>query len=219
MLLSKQRFLVLSVLSVFLLTFITGVVDAKPSTKAAPKINKAWATLDGFRSAKFGMTEKQVTRAIGKDFKISRGKVKKATNAMEQTTSLEISVPKLMATGGKANIGYVFGQKSRELMQVNVMWGSKVSKSAKPKDIIATANLLRTHFTKKRYQDDSKAINLKLSETTILVFRGKDKKGRMVILSLISPPLKDKKSEATLSLSYILDPISPDVLTIKDGDF
>ena len=221
MFLRKQRFQILSILSVFLFTLITGLADAKTSDKPPKPSTKPWSVLDGFRSAKFGMTEKQVTRAITKDFKISSSKVKRKLNRLENTTSLEFSVPELLADGGKANLGYVFGQKTRKLVHVNIVWRSKLSKNVTRKDIIATANRLLAHFIKKRYQDDS-IVNAKLNETTIVVFRGKDKKGRMVVLSLHDPAVnkgKVKDTEITLSLAYILDPISPDILTIKDGDF
>ena len=36
-----------------------------------------WADIKGFRSAKFGMNEKSVYRAIAKDFKLAKSKVKK----------------------------------------------------------------------------------------------------------------------------------------------
>ena len=65
-------------------------------------ITKQWKVIDGFRSAKFGMSEKQVMRAIAKDFKISKSKVKLDVHPTEKTTNLSITVPKLL--GGNATI-------------------------------------------------------------------------------------------------------------------
>jgi len=95
----------------------------------------------------------------------------------------------------------------------------------KPEEIVAAANLLRDHFMKKRYQKDGLVSNAQLNENTVLVFRGKDKKGHMIALTLITPVVKDgdkKKSvleKTVLKLSYLLDPESPDILTIKEGAF
>ena len=67
--------------------------------------------------------------------------------------------------------------------------------------------------------------NTRLNDNTTIVFRGKDKKGRMVLMSLITPSpeegedKKKTKQKVQLLLSYKLDPVSPDVLTIKEGEF
>ena len=68
-----------------------------------------WSKITGFRSAKFGVDEKNVYRAIAKDFKIAKRKVKKTTHPTDQTTSLQIQVPDLFSVGGTALVGYVLG--------------------------------------------------------------------------------------------------------------
>ena len=163
-------------LSVFLFTLTTGIVEAKTSAKAEKLPTKKWAVVDGFRSAKFGMDKKKVMRAISRDFKISRSKIKTNFHPTEKTTSLEILVPELMEAGGTARIAYILGQKSKKLMQVNVVWGYGVTKNVNNNEVIAAANLLRGHFIKKRYQEDMLAANAKISDNLMIVFRGKDKK-------------------------------------------
>jgi hypothetical protein len=228
MLFRKPKNLVLLVLSIFLLTLSAGFSDAKTSSKASKSPGKPWSLVNGFRTAKFGMDEKQVKRAIAKDFKISSSKIQKTTHITERTTSLSVSVPNLLAAGGTASIGYVLGQKSKKLIQVNVIWGAGAVKGKEKVDrqsIVGAANLLRDHFSKKRYQKDGFVLNGKINNKTLIVFRGKDKKGRMILLLLNSPITgKDAKPEEveqnmSLRLSYQLDPESPDILTIKDGDF
>ena len=221
MFLRQTRFQVLS-FSFLLFILITGLSEAKTSIKDTKPSTKPWAALDGFRSAKFGMSEKQIKRIIAKDFKVSSSKVKRTVHPLEKTSSLEFSVPELLAAGGEANLGYVFGQKTRKLIQVNIIWGVGVSKKPDPQDVIAAANLLRAHFTKKRYQEEFYAVNAKINDSSIIAFRGKDKKGRMVLLTLNQPPSVDSKKkgqQVSLQLSYMLDPVSPDVLTIEEGDF
>jgi hypothetical protein len=215
----------LSLLLVFSLVLSGNLVEAKPDTKnsnaSTPK--KKWASIKGFRSAKFGMTEKQVSRAISKDFKISSSKTKRTENSLEKTVVLGIEVPELLKAAGPAKISYTFGYKSKKLIQVAVLWGTGATPA---QNIVNTANLLRVHLLKKQYLDGAIA-NAKVSDTSTIVFRGSDKEKRMAVLVLTTPtPNKDQtnktdKSKVTLKLSYILNPSKPDIFTIniKEGDF
>ena len=191
------------------------------SIKSTASANK-WADVKGFRSARFGMNEKSVLKTIGKDFKIPRNKVKRNTHPEEKTVSLEVEVPEVLSEGGKAVVGYVFGYNSKTLIQVNVVWGKPVESNPDARNIVNNANRLRSHFIKKKYQEDGYVTNAKMDESRIIVFRGKDQEGRMVLMILTDPEKNEKKGffrDITLRLSYILQPDSPDILTIKEGDF
>ena len=186
-----------------------------------------WADIKGFRSAKFGMNEKSVYRAIAKDFKLAKSKVKKTTNAKERTTGLEIIVPDLFSTGGAAKVGYILGYKSKKLIHINVLWGRGAAEKVDGKDVLTTANLLRTHFLKKRYKEEGLIANGKLSDTSTLVFRGKDKKNRMILLMLGTQLKKEGMTDeqtinsTSLVLSYLLNPDEPDIrkIVIQEGEF
>ena len=211
------------VLSTFILT-LTGnmvIAESKATKKKSTNTIKKEAAIKGFRSAKFGMKEKDVYRAIVKDFKISKRKIKATVHPFEKTKDLEITVPKLLGTGGTAKIHYLLGYKSKKLMQVNVIWGEAAEKSGenvKKEDIVNTANFLRNHFNKKQYPKEGFVANGRINDSTTIVFRGKDKKNRMILLVLSAP--KDKNNWL-LRLSYMLDFENPDILTItiKDDDF
>ena len=186
-----------------------------------------WADIKGFRSAKFGMNEKSVYRAIATDFKLAKSKVKKTTDAKEHTTGLEIIVPDLFSTGGAAKVGYILGYKSKKLIHINVLWGRGAAEKVDGKDVLTTANLLRTHFLKKRYKEEGLVANGKLSDNSTMVFRGRDKKNRMLLL-LLTPQPRQKgqtdqqaNSKISLVLSYISKPENPDVFSIKveEGEF
>ena len=186
-----------------------------------------WADIKGFRSAKFGMNEKSVYRAIATDFKLAKSKVKKTTNTKEHTTGLEIIVPDLFSTGGAAKVGYILGYKSKKLMHINVLWGRGAAEKVDGKDVLTTANLLRTHFLKKRYKEEGLVANAKLSDTSTMVFRGKDKKNRMILL-MLGTQLKEEGmtdeqiiNSTSLGLSYILNPDEPDVrkIVIQEDEF
>jgi hypothetical protein len=224
MLFRNKNSLVLLVLSVFLLTLVFITAEAKTTDKKSKSPNKTWAKITGFRSAKFGMDEKKVIRAIGKDFKISRSKVKRKVHPTEKTTNLELTVPKLMATGGTAKIGYILGMESKKLVQVNVVWGFGTDKDFNPEGVVGVANLLRDHFTKKRYQKGL-VLNGRVNDSTIVVFRGRDEKGSQILLILNQPIAKKGEDPAeaikrtNLRLAYQLAPDTPDILSIKEGDF
>jgi hypothetical protein len=88
--------------------------------------------------------------------------------------------------------------------------------------VVATANQLRNHFVQKKYQKEGFALNAQMGEGIILVFQGKDRKGRAARLLLSNPKLEgDKKAgeNIALTLSYIKKPEYPDVYRIKAGDF
>ena len=81
---------------------------------------------------------------------------------------------------------------------------------------------LRNHFVQKKYQKEGFALNAQMDEGIILVFQGKDRKGRAARLLLSNPKLEgDKKAgeNIALTLSYIKKPEYPDVYRIKAGDF
>ena len=186
-----------------------------------------WADIKGFRSANFGADEKSVYRAIATDFKLAKSKVKKRTNPKEHTTGLEIIVPDLFSTGGTAKIGYILGYKSKKLMHINVLWGRGAAEKVDGKDVLTTANLLRTHFLKKRYKEEGLIANGKLSDTSTVVFRGKDKKNRMILLMLGTQLKKEGMTDeqvinsTSLVLSYLLNPDEPDVrkIVIQEDEF
>ena len=180
-----------------------------------------WAVIDGFRSAKFGYKEGDVLRAIKKDFKINKKGVSRVINQQEKTVTLGIDVKDLLAGSGSSKVFYILGYKSKRLIHVNVTWGRPIQKKFNPQAVVSTANQLRNYFAQKKYQKNGFALNTQLGEGVILVFQGKDKKGRAARLLLSNPKNKDGETgeNITLTLAYIEKPEDPDVFKIKDGDF
>jgi hypothetical protein len=205
----------------------TDIAESKTSSMKPTQPVKKQAQIEGFRSAKFGMKEKHLLQAIKKDFKIEKNKVVRTSSALEKTTSLEITVPQLLGTGGTAKVAYILGYKTKRLIHVNILWGNGAAKEVNPKSIVDTANFLRSHLNKKKYEKDGLVLNGKISDSMTIVFRGKDKKSRMALLVLTSPVAKegqDAKKAAdlmSLRLTYVLDNENPDIriIKIKDGDF
>ena len=184
--------------------------------------SQKWAVVNGFRSANFGMKERDVLKAIKKDFGIGKNQVSRKTHPNEKTVTLGIQVDKLLPESGPAKVFYIMGYKSKRLIHINVIWGKPITKKPNAEAIVATANQLRNHFAQKKYQKEGFALNAPLGEGVILVFQGKDRKGRAAKILLVNPKVKgDTKvgENIALTLSYIEKPMDPDVFRIKEGDF
>jgi len=195
-------------------------VTDQPSPPARPP-----AAIEGFRQARFGMSEEQVRQAIRNDFPAAP-KLASAVNPSEKTTILSLGVTDLLPRTGKAHISYIFGYQSKKLIQVNILWGSDRSAAA-DETIVGTANSLRGYFAAENFRSDSVVANRQLAGNTILVFRGSDDQKRTVLLVLSGVAAtarpEDKKeprpAPLTLELSYIEDAANPDVFRIGNGQF
>ena len=198
-----------------------GAAEDQPSRPAGPT-----ATIEGFRQARFGMSEEQVRQVIHKDFPASAAKISGAIHPSEKTTVLSLTVADLLPSTGNARISYIFGYRSKKLIQINVVWTSDGSPD-RDEIVVGAANSLRDYFTSQNYKPDSAVANRQLAENTILVFRANDLRGRTVLLVLsgvaASAHIEAKKEPRppplTLELSYIEDAAHPDVFKIGQGQF
>ena len=123
---------------------------------------------------------------------------------------------------GKSWVVYVFGFQSKKLIQVNILVGHPVDSDITPQQVVDSGNLLGSHFLKKRYQEDGLMAHARLNDGSVLIFRGKDQNGRMVLLRLSNPQStknKDEKMKISLTLSYIEKPLQPDAFQLKEHDF
>ncbi len=175
----------------------------------------AWAEepveIDGFRSALFGMTEPQLRSAILDDFHVDD--ILKAKQPVEGTTILAIANLEVLEGAPPATVTYILGARSDRLIQINVVWGER---NPLPADrLLPTGHLLISFFLAKgSYQPGSVAVNQSLSDGGVLLFRGGDAAGHMVLLKLL--PVGDR---ATLRLSYMQTLRNPDVRAIDKKQF
>ena len=80
-----------------------------------------------------------------------------------------------------------------------------------------------------RYKKQNLVANGKMGETSTMVFRGRDKKDRMILVMLQTlsakqgegKTIEEARNEVSLVLSYIENPDEPDIraITIKDDEF
>jgi len=212
--------IVLFLFLIFSAVLFAGTGLAKSESGAGT--SQKWAVVSGFRSAQFGMNERDIFKAIRNEFGLEKKQVSRQVHPNEKTISLEIKVSKLLPESDPAKIFYILGYKTRRLIHINVIWGRPVMKDPNAEAVVATANQLRNHFVQKKYRKEGFALNAQLGEGLILVFQGKDRKGRAARLLLSNPKSEgDKKAgeNIALTLSYIERPEDPDVYRIKEGDF
>lgn len=197
----------------------------EPATVGAP--TPVVATLvEGFRQARFGMTEPEVRQAIRRDFPVAAGRLSRVTHPSERTTVLTITVEGLLLDAGSAQLSYILGYASKRLVQVNIAWASDGRSTARDEAIVAAANTLRDHFrTQHRAPPDEVLINQQVDKNAFLVFRAAQADGRMVVLLLSGVAASGRADRTpappplTLQLSYIRDRESPDIFRIERGRF
>ena len=184
------------------------------------------ASVDGFRSAQFGMTEKKVYAALKKDFGFTKDNVTRTQNSIEKTISLLIAVKDIIPDSGQAIVAYIFGYETKKLIQINVIWSGDGETLASAESLVATGNILRNYFVAQGFPPEGLLTNQRLNDGSIIMFRGVDDKGRAAVLQLtIEPGVTAEDGAAgdakvtALNLSYIADPIAPDIFKINQGDF
>jgi hypothetical protein len=198
--------------------------EAAPPAPAAERVH-----VEGFRSARWGMTERQVKAAIRQDFGIPADRVHAEENFDERTTLLTIGVNELLEGAGKARVSYILGYASKKLIEVNIVWGTTIDPHIKPDRVVAAANQLRTLFLSSGYQPGTIASNVPTGGGTMIVFQGADADAHMTLLRLASAPAhvssrQHRAGEAdaptvVLLLSYIENPANPDIYRLKKGQF
>ncbi len=210
------------------LASIVGVIGAQPPPGArAAQAQQAPATVEGYRSARFGMAEAEVRKMMAKDFGVKGDKIERSTHPIEKTTSMAFTSGEIIPEAGPVRVAYVFGYESKRLIQVTVGWGQPANPDPKLEGIVAAANILRRYFTGRGFPADSVITNRRAEDGSVIVFQGADDKGRTVFLKLKVPREAGTEAEGAaprsgatwLRLSYIENPSDPDIFRVKTGDF
>jgi hypothetical protein len=185
----------------------------------------------GFRDARFGMTEPEVRAAIKKAFAVKDADIKTSSNPPEGTILLIARVESLDPGPGPADITYIFGNKSKRLIQVNVAWGEDApNKPSGAIAIVAAGTRLVHYFLGFSWRKDTTRVGIPLGENTVVLFAGEDEKRSAV--RLVFDGIKyqmvregyqtmsaDPKGQPKLVINYIADRDNPDVAKIEPGKF
>ncbi|AWK84928.1 hypothetical protein [Azospirillum thermophilum] len=190
------------------------------------------ATVEGFRSAKFGMGEEDLRKAIRADFGVKDTDIERAENPVERTTALSVTVKDLLPGGGPARVSYILGYATKKLIHVNVLWARDLGDTPN-ETLLANASTLQAYLSEQPFQPDNVAMNAPLPDGSVLLFRGSDARSRVVLLTVSGlarqaepgkkPGAKGAGKEAedrpVIRLSYIANPAEPDIFRVKPGQF
>ena len=185
----------------------------------------------GFRDARFGMTDADVRAVVKKSFAVKDADIKTGANPTEGTTLLIARVDSLDPGPGPATVTYIFGNKSKKLIQVNVVWGEDApNNSSDANAIIGAGTRLERYFQGFSWRKDTTRVGVPVGENTVVLFAGEDeKKGAVrVVVDGIKYQMNregnqtnspDPKGPPKLVINYIGDRENPDVAKIEPGKF
>src|SRR5690242_12053617 len=187
--------------------------------------------VDGFRTAKFGMDEAAVKRAIAADFSVKESTITKETNPIDRTTVLTITAKDVLPEIAVARVHYILGYKDKKLFQIVLTWGAGTSETQPGNtSVLAGAQELLNYFVGQSFKPENRIVNAQTADGNALLFQGTDERGRVVQLQYGTVPEPTKKGETTEEgkgparipygrLVYVEDPKNMDVFKIKPGQF
>jgi hypothetical protein len=193
-------------------------------SEATPDTAVSGPSIDGFRSAKFGMTEAQLRNAVTLDFKQSSKDITETENKLQRTAVLSVQVPDLVPQGGLATISYVLGYQSHKLIQVNIIWSPEIDPKTTPAMLYQDGETLQQYFAGEGFPPNRSTGNI-ATPNGILLFRTTDSAGNAVLLILSGTVTKDPKANTSaltpsaLTLAYAADAMHPDVFQLSKGSF
>jgi hypothetical protein len=201
-----------------------------PQASASPTPSAEAYEINGFRSARFGMSVEDVRAAIRTDFALSGEAIQTAQNQIERTTLLVVNVPKLEPGPGAAQVTYIFGYASKKLIQVNVLWAtSAATKEARAVSLIAGVTLAQ-YFGGFSWGQNKAVQGVPTGANSMLLFAGEDA-GTAAVQVIAdgveferqingkSEPSPPATVSPSLRVSYIANKATPDVFRIERGRF
>src|SRR4051812_45699981 len=178
-----------------LLFLVCGIAADRAAAQAPAEQAPAPAySVQGFRSAHFGMSEADVRKAIAADLKLDDKAIARETNQLERTTILAASVPDLLAGAGPARVSYIFGFNKQKLIQVNILW-TAAKKEGAVSSLGGPGATLRNYFLGFAFKGES-ARDKVLPDGSVLLFQGGDEKGRIVALLAGEGVIEDARTKS-----------------------
>lgn len=197
--------------------------SSKNSVQTAPE--NAGPSITGFRGANFGMTQEQVRQVIESTFKLPASAITATENAIQHTAVLNVQVPELIPGGGAANISYIFGYQSHQLIQVSILWSKQNDPTMTPQMLYQNGESLQQYFASEGFPADRSGGDI-ATGSGIILFRASDPAQNAVLLVLSGTLAKDAKAPdktvltpAALTLVYAATPQHPDIFQLPKGAF
>ncbi len=187
--------------------------------------------VEGFRTAKFGMDEAAVKRAIVADFNLKESAITREVNPIDRTTVLSITAKDVLPEIAVARVHYILGYKEKKLFQIVLTWGAGTSETAPGNTtVLGGAQELLNYFLAQPFKPENRIVNAQTPDGNALLFQGTDDNGRVVQLQYGTVPEAPKKGEPADNtktpvripygrLVYVEDPKNMDIFRIKPGQF
>lgn len=193
------------------------------SAPAAPRAGDSF----GYRSARFGMTESAVLDAIEADFAISPGSVERSANALEKTINLTVAVMGLVEFTGATEIIYIFGFRSKNLIQVNLLWRAPAGAKDAAQRLRRAARVMANRVSLWGISKFETAPNTATSDGATLLFQGRSESGMLASISMRVPSEEQASYSASgtadvgywLRVALIENVGAPDIYKIEPGQF
>lgn len=196
--------------------------DDTPLTEAQPAGSYL---LEGFRSARFGMTPGEVAKAIGEDFGLTEKQITATRLPDSGAPLMMIRTEDLVPDTGTVVIAYGFARDSSKLARITLIWGAPAVPDIKTSRLLRAAGALQRHFLLQGYSEDDRIVNGVMEDGGLIAFRAQDKKGRGTLLRLDLPMPVEQALESpeatggTLKLSYMYAPDTPWHFPVEQGSF
>ncbi len=199
--------------------------SGKASNTAQTAPENAGPSITGFRGADFGMTQAQVRQVIESEFKLPVSAITATANDIQHTAVLNVQVPELFPGSGAANVSYIFGYQSHQLIQVSVFWSKQSDPGMTPQMLYQNGESLQQYFSGEGFPPDRSSGNI-ATGSGIILFRASDSAQNAVLLVLSGTLAKDAKAPgktvltpAALTLVYAATPQHPDIFQLPKGAF
>lgn len=171
------------------------------------------------------MTQAQVRQVIESEFKLLASAITATTNDIQHTAVLNVQVPELIPGGGTANVSYIFGYQSHQLIQVSILWSKQSDPSMTPQILYQNGESLQQYFVGEGFPPDRSGGDI-ATGSGIILFRASDPALNAVLLVLSGTLAKDAKAQdktiltpGALTLVYAATPQHPDIFQLPKGAF
>ncbi|MFA4994239.1 MAG: hypothetical protein WC521_02925 [Bdellovibrionales bacterium] len=197
------------------------------------------ADVKGFRSARFGASEKAVIDAAVTDLGVKSADIQRAKDSVTKVTTLTTKLKSFAPLNLPALVTYVLGYKCNCLTQVGILWDFTGATEEQRKTAIVGVTALVNRFAGEEWGKDETVMNrvtgdVKEGSTNVVVFfRGQNKDGGAITMAgapvKMMKASKDSKKDdplsaniddlKTVSVSYEKDAANPDIFRVDVTGF
>lgn len=181
-------------------------------------------SVGGYRSARFGMTEAEVLRAINMDFGIENGETR-IVHPLQKTTALVVRTDDLVPGAGATQVVYIFGYRSARLIQITLSWGFPLETAVNAATLVRVARVMMNRMALQGLPDNTLSSDMTVDDGSIIVFRATDADAHVIEMRMKGPGVGlatddgDDVTTSRLRLSFIQNAKLPDTYKVEPGAF